>query len=145
MGATLSGGRWSPRGRRVLYTSCTASTAVLETLLHTGGLLPAGGLYLVTLEILDEAYADALTPKLPPGWGELGRDPRLSIDLGAQWLSTEHRLAMRVPSVACPLDFNVLLNPMHEDMANVEVVAKEPFLLDSRAFSGLGPLSRSRS
>ncbi|WP_432263321.1 hypothetical protein [Cupriavidus sp. TMH.W2] len=44
---------------------------------------------------------------------------------------------MRVASALSPLDFNVLLNPPHEDMGAVEIVSKVPFLLAPQAFRGL--------
>nr|WP_206955839.1 RES family NAD+ phosphorylase [Trinickia acidisoli] len=137
MGAALAGGRWSPRGKRAIYTSCRASTTLLELLVHTGGMLPATGrLYLVTLEIPDDCYESAYAPAPPPGWGELARDPRATVAIGEQWLATQEQLAMRVPSALSPLDFNVLLNPLHEDIATVEVVSKVPFLIDPNAFGG---------
>jgi hypothetical protein len=46
---------------------------------------------------------------------------------------------MRVPSVVCPSDFRLLLNPMHPAMASVKVVSSEPFVLDPRLF---GPATR---
>ena len=138
MGAALAGGRWSPRGQRVVYTSVHASTALLELLAHTGGMLPATGrLHLVTLDMPDDLYENAYVPAPPPGWGELGREPRATVAIGAKWLDAQQQLAMRVPSALSPLDFNVLLNPLHEDMAAVEIVSKVPFLLASQAFSGL--------
>ena len=36
-GAALEGGRWNPRGMRVIYTCCNPSMTVLETLVHLGG------------------------------------------------------------------------------------------------------------
>lgn len=138
MGAALAGGRWSPRGKPVVYASCNASTALLELLAQTGGMLPtAGRLHLVTLDLPDDLYESAHVPAPPPGWGELGREPRATVAIGAKWLAAQEQLAMRVPSALSPLDFNVLLNPGHEDMEFVEVISTTPFLIDSQTFSGL--------
>ncbi|HDR8948700.1 MULTISPECIES: RES family NAD+ phosphorylase [Burkholderia] len=134
-GAAIAGGRWNPRGMRVLYTCCNASTAVLETLVHLSGLLPAGGLFLVTLDVPDVAYENAYQPELPPDWDELGRDPGTTAEIGRHWLERGDHLAMRVPSVVCLADFNLLLNPLHPAMASVRVIGKEPFKLDPRLFS----------
>lgn len=134
-GAAIAGGRWNPRGMRVLYTCCHASTAVLETLVHLAGLLPAGGFFLVTLDVPDAAFEAAWQPALPAGWNDLTRDPPAAAEIGRRWLEAGERLAMRVPSVVCPTDTNLLLNPMHADMANVRVLGKEPFTLDPRLFS----------
>lgn len=133
-GAALAGGRWNPRGMRVLYTCCHASTSVLEALVHMAGLLPAGGYFLVTLDVPDAVHDAAYVPGLPPDWAELTRDPLSTAEIGRRWLEAGKHLAMRVPSVVCPTDFNLLLNPMHPDMPGVSVVGKEPFSLDPRLF-----------
>ncbi len=134
-GAAIAGGRWNPRGMRVLYTCCHASTAVLEALVHMAGLLPAGGFFLITLEVSDSAYSAAYQPELPPDWDDLARDPVTTAEIGRQWLEAGEQLAMLVPSVVCRTDFNLLLNPLHGDISTVRVIAKEPFSLDSRLFS----------
>ncbi|PRZ44842.1 RES domain-containing protein [Paraburkholderia fungorum] len=133
-GAAIAGGRWNPRGMRVLYTCCHASTAVLEALVHMAGLLPAGGYFLVTLDVPDPAFEAAYQPKLPPDWDDLTSDPATTADIGRGWLETGEHLAMLVPSVVCRTDFNLLLNPMHPGMADVRVISKEPFRLDPRLF-----------
>ncbi|MDH6153734.1 MULTISPECIES: RES family NAD+ phosphorylase [Paraburkholderia] len=133
-GAAIAGGRWNPRGMRVLYTCCHASTALLEALVHMAGLLPAGGYFLVTLEVPDAVDAAAFVPDVPEGWADLTRDPAATRTLGRQWLEAGEQLAMRVPSVVCPSDFNLLLNPMHPEMASVRVISSEPFTLDPRLF-----------
>ncbi len=134
-GAAIAGGRWNPRGMRVLYTCCHASTSLLEALVHMGGLLPAGGLYLVTLDVPDAVDDSAYVPDLPPDWAALSQDPMSTARLGQAWLEAGEQLAMRVPSVVCPVEFNMLLNPLHADFAaSVKVVSKEPFTLDERLF-----------
>jgi RES domain-containing protein len=135
-GAAIAGGRWNPRGMRVLYTCCNASTALLEALVHMAGLLPAGGYFLVTLEVPDTVYDSALVPAMPEGWADLTHEPAATRALGRQWLEAGERLAMRVPSVVCPSDSNLLLNPMHPDMVSVKFVSALPFTLDPRLFSG---------
>ncbi|RQR45286.1 RES domain-containing protein [Burkholderia sp. Bp9126] len=134
-GAAIAAGRWNPRGMRVLYTSCHASTSLLEALVHMAGLLPAGGLFLVTLDVPDAFYDSACEPELPDDWAALSHDPVSTAQIGRAWLEADEPLAMRVPSVVCPTDFNLLLNPMHADFAaSVKVISKEPFKLDLRLF-----------
>lgn len=134
-GAAIAGGRWNPRGMRVLYTCCHASTSVLEALVHMSGLLPAGGYFLVTIDVPDAAFEAAFQPVLPPSWDNLTRDPVGPSEIGRQWLEEGKHLGMLVPSVVCRTDFNLLLNPMHPDMTGVRVISKEPFKLDPRLFS----------
>ncbi|MCA8066455.1 RES family NAD+ phosphorylase [Burkholderia sp. AU38729] len=133
-GAALAGGRWNPRGMRVVYTCAHASTALLEALVHMAGLMPAGGYHLVALEVPDNAYNEAFVPALPDGWADLTRDPDATMKQGRQWLEAGEQLAMRVPSVVCPTDTNLLLNPLHSDMSTVKVISTTPFILGPRLF-----------
>lgn len=136
LGAARAGGRWSPRGAPVVYTCVSPSAAVLELLIHTGGLLPSRGLSVATIQIPAHCYEEAFQPERPPAWGSLGFDPRATVDTGRKWLDAGERLAMRVPSVACPLEEIVLLNPAHEDMDAVAVIGEVAYHVDSDAFSG---------
>lgn len=133
-GAAIAGGRWNPKGMRVLYTCCHASTALLEALVHLSGDLPAGGYFMVTLEVPDTVYDETFVPELPANWADLTGDSAQTRALGRQWLEAGAQLAMRVPSAICPLDPNLLLNPLHRDMQHVRVAGTEPFTLDPRLF-----------
>lgn len=133
-GAALAGGRWNPRGMAVVYTSCCASTALLEARVHSLGMLPTAHLFLVTLEVPDDDCTQALVPPMPDGWNALDHDPLATVALGRAWLEKGETLAMKVPSVVCPMDFNLLLNPGHKNMRNVTVVDKQLFDIDRRLF-----------
>lgn len=133
-GAALAGGCWNPRSMRVAYTCAHASTALLEALVHTAGLMPTGGYHLVTLEVPDAACSETFAPTLPDDWADLTCDPESTTELGRQWLEAGKQLVMRVPSVICPTDANLLLNPTHPDMSAVKVVRTEPVTLDPRLF-----------
>lgn len=133
-GAALAGGRWNPRGMAVLYTSCYASTALLEARVHTMGMLPAGHLFLVTLELSDSDFGNATVPEMPADWNALDHDPASTVTLGRTWLEKGETLAMKVPSVVCPTDFNLLLNPRHVNMRDVVVVDKQLLDIDRRLF-----------
>ncbi|MBW5284128.1 RES family NAD+ phosphorylase [Burkholderia gladioli] len=80
-------------------------------------------------------YKDAYTPELPDDWAILSEDPISTARIGQEWLEAGETLAMRVSSVVCPADFNLLLNPTHPQFdASVKVVSKELFNVDSRLF-----------
>ena len=133
-GAALSGGRWNARGTPVLYTSANASTAVLETRVHASGILPRKNLFLVTIEVPDKLIGAAYEPALPSDWNQAGVTPRSTIAVGQAWVTEANVLAMKVPSVVCPADFNYILNPRHSDMHAVKVVVVDAFTLDPRLF-----------
>ncbi|NQE48373.1 RES family NAD+ phosphorylase [Herbaspirillum rubrisubalbicans] len=135
-GAAFSGGRWNPRGVRVLYTCCSASTALLESLVHMAGLMPRANYYLIVLELPDAELRKAYVPGLPADWADLTRDPASTAAIGQHWIEEGKHLAMKVPSVVSPTDFNVLLNPLHPQMSDVKVVEKKLFQFDARLFGG---------
>ena len=133
-GAALSGGRWNPRGLRVLYTCCSASTALLESLVHMAGLMPRANYFLIVLEIPDTDVRKAYVPGLPPDWSDIARDPASTAAIGQHWIEEGKQLVMKVPSVVSPTDFNLLLNPLHAQMASVKVLEKKLFRFDARLF-----------
>ncbi len=89
----------------------------------------------MTLEVPDAIHDNAYQPELPDDWAVLSRDPDSTTRIGQRWLEAGEHLAMRVPSVVCPTDFNLLLNPMHADFtSSVKVISKQEFALDPRLF-----------
>ena len=64
----------------------------------------------------------------------LDQDPASTVDLARKWLEEGKRLVMRVPSVVCPSDDNLILNPVHASMKHVQVLHKQRFELDRRLF-----------
>jgi RES domain-containing protein len=133
-GAALSGGRWNARGTPVLYTSANASTAVLETRVHATGILPRSNLFLVTIDVPDSLIGAAYEPDLPSDWNTPGVIPQTTIEIGQAWITRANTLAMKVPSVVCPADFNYILNSRHPDMRDVTTLAVDVFELDPRLF-----------
>jgi RES domain-containing protein len=132
-GAAITGGRWNPIGTPAVYTCLNPSTAVLEVRVHASGFIPAGNLFLVELDVPDELVKGGYEPALPRDWSELPI-PASTIAIGQHWLSTSNSVAMKVPSVVCPADWNVILNPHHEDFKNVKITRQEAFSLDARLF-----------
>jgi RES domain-containing protein len=133
-GAALSGGRWNARGTPVLYTSANASTAVLEIRVHATGILPRANLFLVTIDVPDSLIGAVYVPDLPHDWNQPGIIPQTTIEIGQAWVTQASALAMKVPSVVCPADFNYILNPRHPEMRDVATIAVDAFELDPRLF-----------
>lgn len=51
---------------------------------------------------------------------------------GGRWSNAGRSLAVLVPSVIIPIEFNVLLNPTHAGFDAIEWKAPEPFGFDRR-------------
>ncbi len=110
-GARTFGGRWNSRGRPVVYLAEHPALAALEARLHLDlpfELLPA-----------DYVLMRVFTPDAPSA----------GLDVPAATL--------RVPSVLVPHSWNILLNPLHPEAAQAEVLGNEPFAFDPRLWQPL--------
>ncbi|WP_333814224.1 RES family NAD+ phosphorylase [Tabrizicola sp.] len=127
-GARLWGGRWNSVGQPTVYTSDSLALAALEVLVHLPRnerqkeTLPR---YLaIGLDVPDELISD---PGHPPGISS-----EESVALGDAWLRSASSLGLLVPSRVIPLERNVMLNPRHPAMVDVQVALTEPFVFDDR-------------
>jgi RES domain-containing protein len=129
-GARLYGGRWNPKGVAVVYTACTRSLAVLETLVH----VPLAGLpedlFIATIEVPDEPGNEAIEPTLlPANWRDYPAPPALAA-MGADWLASRRSLLLRVPSSVIPEESNWLINPLHPKASEARIIARQAFRID---------------
>ena len=118
-GARQFGGRWSSRGKRVVYCAATASLAVLEMLVQDQ---PLRARYVLLSTSLPSGIAiETMTPRqLPAQW----RDPRGNDALralGDDWLRANRSAVMAVPSAGIPDELNYLLNPAHPDFRRIKI------------------------
>lgn len=131
-GAFLYGGRWNPRGIRVVYAAQSLALAALEQLVHLqGGALGLDYLYFrvdipdsVKIRELDAAH-------LPKDW-RVAQGLSAARELGWRWAQKNETAVMRVPSILIPLEHNYLLNPGHPQFKDLRVHRPEPFSFDPR-------------
>jgi RES domain-containing protein len=130
-GAYLAGGRWNSPGVRVVYTSASMALAVLGVLAYRKARapLPARHLCRVTLE------ADHMTwvppAYLSPDWMAYPH-PASTQAIGDAWVTTGATLALAVPSVLAPPEYNILLNCAHLDFAHLRIDGPEAFPFNPR-------------
>jgi RES domain-containing protein len=130
-GSRLYGGRWSSPGFPVVYTSATASLAVLEIFANVqrGDLLASFELLSCTF---DEALVSGVEPsELPTNWRQSPAPARLQ-EIGDEWLRTAKSVVLQVPSSIIEHESNYLLNPLHPDFKRVKRSAPQPFVIDLR-------------
>lgn len=127
-GAYMYGGRWNNPGTRVVYLSQSKSLAALEILVHADQAL-IGLPYSIIQVNFEEALCIDLDP-LPTGWSN--SDPVHARAAGDAWVASQASLALRVPSVVMPDEWNYLLNPAHKDIGKVAVDTPEEFRFDGR-------------
>jgi RES domain-containing protein len=115
-----------------VYTSSTLSLAALEYLLHIDPSTAPSDLVAIAIEIPDDAPVESLDRAgLPRGWEREIECPRCQA-MGDAWVTSGRGLVLRVPAAPVPEEWNVLLNPRHELMAKVQVIAERPFSFDAR-------------
>ncbi len=130
-GAFLYGGRWNTRGTAVVYASSTLALAALESLAHYSPDTAPDDLIAMTIEIPAAATIARLAEALPSDWARSSDHPACQA-AGDLWARAGSALALRVPSAIVPEEENVLLNPLHAQMARVRIVARRDFVFDPR-------------
>lgn len=129
-GAMLFGGRWNPKGVRMLYTSESLSLAVLEVIANLSGGQLSNLLYAVRLELPDDL--PVFEPSnLPLDWQMFPHGAE-TVSAGQAFIKANKYVCMRVPSAIIPSEYNYLLNPMHELYDRVKYLDANPIMLDKR-------------
>ena len=130
-GSRLFGGRWSPVGLRVAYSSESRSLATIEVLANARDpeLLFAQPWVMIPATLPAEIIE--APRRVPDNW----RTTPYATDtqaFGAEWARAARSAALRVPSAVVLGEFNYLLNPAHPDFARVRIGPPEVFSFDLR-------------
>ncbi|SMD38851.1 RES domain-containing protein [Reichenbachiella faecimaris] len=131
-GAMRYGGRWNPKGRRMLYTSESLSLAMLEVMANSSSNQIGKGFYCTELELPDQYNVGELTV-LPKGWNSYPFS-NLTIDAGRQFLDGGG-LCLKVPSSIVSSESNFLLNPLHDHFHHLKINEVKPLLFDQRLWN----------
>ena len=116
----------------LVYTSESRSLATVEFLVHVSLPNAPGDLSMATLEVPDNIAPKKLAPSsLPKNWRDSPAPIELA-DLGTQWARSNTSLLLRAPSAVVEYEYNILINPLHEDSSRVKLVKVVPFKLDER-------------
>lgn len=130
-GAFRAGGRWNSKGTRLLYTSTSIALSTLEILVHTDGLPIKSRICIIDLVIPDSEIKTLTMNNMPVDWDSrpAGLDTR---KIGDAFVSENKYLAILVPSVIIPEEYNILINPAHQKFSEINISIKRNYLLDSR-------------
>lgn len=130
-GARRYGGRFNPPGIPVVYTSESLALALVEVLVGLTDYEDLGGYVYFRVSVPDEAIETLPETSLPDRWN--ARPPeRASQKVGETWATSGRSLGLSVPSVVVPHSCNVLLNPRHRSMGELDVEGPEPMPVDAR-------------
>ncbi len=129
-GARLAGGRWNSPGQRAVYLSSTLSLAAMETFVHLGEDVARLDYVYFEVEIPTAVLIVPLTVK-PKGWRN---EPpsSASMRIGDRWLIANKSALLEVLSAIIPTETNLILNPVHSDVAKLRIRAARPFQFDPR-------------
>lgn len=131
-GAALYGGRWNPRGVRVVYASQTLALAALEKFVHLEGV--AGGISFVSLKIDvpgNVKIKHVELSQLPKNWRRVPA-PASTREIGLNWAQKNESAILRVPSTIIPSEYDYLIDPLHPDFKSLKISNPSPFSFDPR-------------
>jgi RES domain-containing protein len=129
----LHGGRWNPRGLRVIYAAETYAGALLEVLVHSNLSQPPKNHKVVRINVPDKVAIETLSITELPYW--YAEDMRASRAFGDRWIRENRTAVLRVPSVITRgRENNMLFNPLHPQFALIEAGKPESVDWDERLF-----------
>jgi RES domain-containing protein len=132
-GARRFGGRWNTPGVPMVYASSSLALAAIELFVHLEPNLQPDDLVSIEATLPEGEPAQRLRPDdLPPGWWTDDCDPLQAI--GDRWIHEASSLALKVPSAALRMEWNVLVNPLHPAIAEIRIEEPQPFHFDARMF-----------
>ncbi|MGD0097554.1 MAG: RES family NAD+ phosphorylase [Terracidiphilus sp.] len=133
-GARRFGGRWNSRGVPMVYTSTSLALAALELFVHLEPGQAPDDLVSVSAQLPEGEPARTLhSAELPPVWWTDSAAAAIR-DLGDAWVRHRSSLALLVPSVPIRAEWNVLVNPLHPRIAELQIDPPQPFVFDARMF-----------
>ncbi len=126
------GSRWISPGSWVVHTAESYSLAVLENLVHWQSSRLPPSLVCVKAAIPDAVRQEYLPqedlPKAKQG------DFTAFRAIGDDWYNDAKAVALWVPSLVSPGEWNVLINQKHTDFARIKVSEPEKPHMDPRIF-----------
>src|SRR5690554_3339274 len=121
---SAGGGRWNPKGSRMIYAGSVPTVALLEYLCIKGTAVGGNPWYMIVYEIADENWIGTLEREsLPNDWNRLPHG-KATQDFGKAWLEEMEFPFLKVPSsrvniVFYPLEHNLLINPDYPDIQDL--------------------------
>jgi len=119
-GGLFVAGRWNHKGTRAIYCSQSLSLCTLEWLSHNGLSVSGFSYYKFSIEIPNTLIVRYDISDLPQEWRDTP-SPNSNRDFAEKFFYMPNQyLAMAVPSVMVPEEFNLTINPLHTEFAKVK-------------------------
>jgi RES domain-containing protein len=118
----------------MVYASTSLALAAIELFVHLEPGQAPGDLVYFSVELPDGEPARTLhSGDLPTDWWT-DKGLAATRDLGDAWTRDRSSLAMMVPSVPIRAEWNVLINPLHSRIGELQIDPPQPFVFDARMF-----------
>ena len=111
-GASIVGGRWNSKGKRMVYTAEHLSLAILEIFVHLNVPTVRRDFFVaIKAEIPDDLEIEYMNiDQLPSDWYLSSSKSSLQA-LGNEWIDSARTPILAVPSAIVPQEFNYLISP----------------------------------
>ena len=116
--SVFSGGRWNHVGQKVVYCSESLALATLEWLTYNGLSVSAFVCNHFSIEVPDHLVNKYNASELPKGWNTTPASGKSQDFAESNLFKTNGPLAIAVPSVMVPEEYNLVINPLHKDFKN---------------------------
>ncbi|MFT4075059.1 MAG: RES domain-containing protein [Asticcacaulis sp.] len=136
-GAGLYPGRWNTARSPLIYASANYATALLEKLVHGGGILPDNQ-HFIQITIPPQVSYERYDTKAHPGWDS--SDERQCKTYGDAWYAERRSVILLVKSAVTKIDDNILINPTHPEFGRLTASLHEPVYWDERLFPSITAL-----
>jgi RES domain-containing protein len=130
-GAKLHGGRWNKIGTACLYTSESKALCVLEYAANVRLQELPLSLSITEYELPEGSWLSVTDKELPANWQQVPTPEETKL-LGTRLLQDKNILAIKVPSVIIPTEYNFIINPLAKQFGKVRILAVTPFAIDKR-------------
>jgi RES domain-containing protein len=118
-GGLVTSGRWNHLGRKVIYCSESIALCTLEWLSHHGLSVSGFDYYRYAIDIPNPLIKKILPDDLPKEWNYTPATDITRDFAETHLFLNDNQLALTVPSVLVPEEFNLIINPAHKDFSNI--------------------------
>jgi RES domain-containing protein len=112
-GGLYTDGRWNYKGTKAIYCSQSIALCTLEWLSHNGLSVSGFNYYKFSIEIPDALIIQYTSSDLPQEWCDTPSPHSNREFVATSFYAPNQFLAMAVPSVMVPEEFNLVINPLH--------------------------------
>lgn len=123
-GGLFTAGRWNHKGRKVVYCSENIALATLEWLSHNGLSVSGFSYNKYSIEIPNSKIKKFSLSDMPLDWIKSPSVDSTRTFADDNLFNSKEYLAIAIPSVVIPEEFNLVINPMHDDYDNIRINIK---------------------